>query len=121
MNSWTIGKRLYGCFGTLLLLLLILGYSAISSISSMTSDLERVVIRTANARYQSARVLESVTEMMSTERGTLTRAVAKDTAGVVEFQNRFTSELGAATKRLTDIGVLIQNPEARKIIENIHS
>src|SRR5256885_17061837 len=109
MNSWTIGKRLYGCFGTLFLLLLVLGVSTISSITSLTEDMDRVVIRTAEARFLCSRVQGAATEMGSIERGMLTRSMVQDTAGVAELQNQFTAALTLTGKELAQVNALIQN------------
>ncbi len=116
MGSWTIGKKLNVCFGSLMVLTLTLGCIAVVVIGSMSGRMDHLLTRTAKARYFATGLNEKAAEMTSLERGMLLGSMLGDRQLVASYEQQFAAVVAEADAQLAELSGLKDGAESRRSI-----
>ena len=116
-SQLTVGKKLMISFGIMLALTLGLAYSSLTSISSLSADLNTAVNSSAKKLDGSAQLTIDTSDMFSLERGMAVRAITNETAIVEKYRRDFERLASEAEKDIKDILPLLTTDAGRRAAE----
>jgi methyl-accepting chemotaxis protein/methyl-accepting chemotaxis protein-1 (serine sensor receptor) len=120
-SQMTIGKKLFGGFGASLVLTLIVGGTAIWTISSLGNSIHKVVDVDAKTQHLAVRMSVNVSEVKSTERAILARVLMKDIAAAIQYDRDLQSDYAQWKKNIDEFRTLVDSAEERKDLDEIEA
>ena len=118
-KGWTVGRKLFVCIGSLLLLILVTGALAIWTAAAIKGNLDEATQRTRRKIELAREVQETVISMRSEQRRALVSAHAKDQ----ETVRLATARIGELTQEvqslLEEIQPLLVTAEGKKLVAEI--
>ena len=121
MRKMTIGTKLIGGFSALLVLMLVLAFSAMTTIRSEGTDLNHALAVSVNRAVALGQLRASVAHMSSAMKGTILFFSIGDTAQLDAHKQEFDSSLSTADRALKDLQPLLQDDRSRALAQQLQS
>jgi methyl-accepting chemotaxis protein len=110
----TIGRKLGLCFGSVLLVVLLLASSLLISIARLTADFDEVAHSEARKLDLTGQFLRDVTDMDASQRSVAMAASLQDATAVERYKENFHSASAKADLDLTQIAPLLKSDAERQ-------
>src|SRR5579859_2934689 len=117
----TIGKKLFGSFGALLALTLVVGGTSIWLISSLGSSLNKMANVTARKEFLASEIDANQNDMLAAERGILLRTLTREAALVAKDNQDFQESATDMKANLDALNPLIETENGRRIFSTVQS
>ena len=117
----TIGKKLFGSFGALLALTLVVGGTSIWLISSLGSSLNKMANVTARKQFLASEIDGNQNDMLAAERGILLRTLTREPALVAKDNQDFQESAYAMKANLDALNPLIETENGRRTFLKVQS
>src|SRR5579872_6556214 len=120
-SRMTIGRKLMLSFGGMLSLVLGLGYSSLSSIGTLSQELDTAANKTAVKTQLTGKMQVAITNMRAGQRGLILFSMLKEPAKIEMAREAFGTAATRLDKLLTDIRPLLLTSTGKKAIETIQT
>jgi methyl-accepting chemotaxis protein/methyl-accepting chemotaxis protein-1 (serine sensor receptor) len=114
--SFTVGKKLFLGVGTLVVLIVCLGVTAIVSMSHIGDLLHEIVGKTAKKQLLAAKIQTQVATLLSMDRGVLMRGYQGDQAGIHRDSDQFIAAAKEMRETTGTLAALLSNPKAKEAV-----
>jgi methyl-accepting chemotaxis protein/methyl-accepting chemotaxis protein-1 (serine sensor receptor) len=121
MRNWTIGKKLFGAVGMLIVLLLGTGALAIAIAAALKGELDIAARQTVRKVDLAHEIQEEVVRCRSEQRHALLAAFAKDRPAVDAAAARITDLLAANDARMSEIEPLLVLDRGRRALAEMRA
>jgi methyl-accepting chemotaxis protein len=115
----TVGRKLFACIGSLLLLILVTGALAIWTAAAIKGNLDEATQRTTRKIELAREIQETVVRLGSEQRRRLLAAFGKDPETVRVATERITELLQHVQLPLREIGPLLITAEGKKLVADM--
>ena len=119
MATFTIGKKLFLCTGTLVLFTFALGISSLLSINSLSAHLENVAESTMKKQSLAQSLATDVAGIAGATRGIILRSVVKDDAGQEESVQEFSVLTQRVASQIETLGSMKITPETQQNLKEM--
>lgn len=113
-SSVTVGKKLLISIGAMLLIMTVMGITALSSINSLDGELENAVNRTARRLQLSGEMETAASDMLAGMRGIVMYTFASDAATVDACSRQFSDAANRWQKAIDEVKPLITRDDERQ-------
>lgn len=120
-SKMTLSKKLTICVGSLMALMLVLGFTSLNSISQIHQELERTAQGTAMRVQLSGRMNTSAAEMLSAMRGIVLFSYGNNQAMVQMCQQQFEGAADNWQKTIDQFRPLIVTETGRKLVDEMQA
>ena len=117
----TIGKLLALSFGGLLAMVLVLGYASLSSIGTLSAQLDAAVNGTVAKVEIAGQIAADASDMRVGQRGVVMYSLLKDAAGVEQSKEMFQSAAGDLRKHIEEVRPLLVTQGGREGVARIEA
>ncbi|MBS1854222.1 MAG: MCP four helix bundle domain-containing protein [Acidobacteria bacterium] len=117
----TVGKKLGLSFGAIILLLVILGWSSLSAMSSMEATLSVLGNQSARKMELAGLINTAESDMAAAERGMIMFASNKDSANMEAAARQFQENLAVVKKSAQEFHALATLAETREVLDKTDS
>ena len=118
-SRMTIGKKLTLCFGGMLALVLGLGYSSVSSVRVLSTELDEAVNKTARKTELAGQIQTTVSEMRAAQRGVVLFSMTKDAPKSEAAKDAFRSAATRIEKAIAELRPLVTTEAGRQAVDAI--
>src|SRR3954452_20877917 len=115
----TLGRKLFGGFGVMLGLVLLLSAAALVALRNLNDDLDRAAKVTARKQYLAGGVNAAASEMASLARGSVLAAVVGDQAHANSYQQKFGESQERLQRTLEDLRGLSDSKDAGSLLQRV--
>jgi methyl-accepting chemotaxis protein len=120
-SQMTIGKKLMLSFSALLALMLGLAYSSLSSIGTLSAELDTAVNKTAKKTELAGQIKTAVSDMRAGQRGLILFSMLKDTPKVEMAREAFRTASTRIEKVMVEIRPMLVTETGRQAIDTIQA
>jgi len=117
----TIGKQLAIAAGAMLLMTAALGYSSVTSIGTFKDLCDNTVGKTSRRLVLADAIVAANVEMVSSQRGIILAAFAKDLGEGAKYRASFQESAAAIRRSLAEMQPLVARDDAKRIMAEIDS
>jgi len=121
MRKMTIGAKLIGGFSALLLLMLVLAFTAMTTIHSEGADLHHALEFSVNRTVALGQLRAAVAHMSSAMKGTILFFSIGDTAQLETHKQEFQAATASADKALRNLQPLLQDDHSHAIAQELQN
>jgi methyl-accepting chemotaxis protein/methyl-accepting chemotaxis protein-1 (serine sensor receptor) len=115
----TISRKLFLSSAAAVVLTVLLGFTSLHSIGSLTRGTEKIVNVNARKQFLASDIGTCLSEIFSAERGMLARSLIQDYATVDKYTTGYQANTTRLKQRLDEFAPLIETPEARRMLQDI--
>ena len=119
MKQMKIGTKLMGGAGTMLALMMILGYSGLTALSRFQSEFDKTSDQTIRKVELADGIVIANSEMISTQRGEILATFAKDDAELANYEQTFQHNADLVRAELREMEPLLVLAEGRALSSEI--
>jgi len=120
-SQMTIGKKLFLGVGASMALTLIVGGTAVWSIGSLGSSIDKIGNVNAKKRFLASEMNASVSAIIAAERGILVRSYMKDRAMVDQHNQDFRVGMASWKKNIDDFIPLLETGDNRRVLDEMQA
>lgn len=120
-SQMTIGKKLTLGFGALLALVIGLGYSSLSSVGTLSSELDLAVNKTARKTELAGQIQTAVSDMRAGQRGLVLFSMLKDPPKVEMAREAFRTASTRIEKLMAEIRPMLVTEAGRQAVDTIQA
>jgi methyl-accepting chemotaxis protein len=120
-SQMTIGKKLMLCSGAMLALVIGLGYSSLSSVSTLSAELDSAVNKTSKKTELAGQIEAAVGDMKAGQRGLILFSMLKDAPKVETARDAFRSASTRIEKSVAEIRPMLATESGRQAVDAIQA
>jgi methyl-accepting chemotaxis protein/methyl-accepting chemotaxis protein-1 (serine sensor receptor) len=121
LSNWTLGKKLFACFGVTGAIALALGIVSWISMDAMRADMERLSQTYTRARYLAGRIDIAATDTISASRGVLLSAMLQDEAGAKSQISAYREALQRVGNYTKEVRPLLTSAGGFRLVGDLES
>jgi methyl-accepting chemotaxis protein/methyl-accepting chemotaxis protein-1 (serine sensor receptor) len=121
MRKMTIGTKLIGGFSALLLLMLVLAFTAMTTIRSEGKDLDHALAVSVNRTVALGQLRAAVAHMSSAMKGTILFFSIGDTGQLDAHKQEFDAATNSADRALKNLQPLLQDDHSRAVVQELQN
>ena len=113
----SLTRKLFGGFGVMLTLIVVLSATALMVTRSLDHDLDRAANVTARQQYLAGDVNAATAELSSLERGAVLSAMLGDNAHASEYQEKFVARAASLTSNIAALLKIADSPQNQSMLQ----
>ena len=119
VKNATIGVKLAGAYGVMLVLVLVLGAASLKLNSNLGAELTKAVTVTAKRQMLAGQILASVAQMTALERGVASSTMLQETNKVKTFEGQYTEASNQVRDYLAQFSALDNSDKTREQLASL--